>query len=66
MGGESKNLVGTEEIKAIAIGILLAGVLVPIGMGQWLSYTPVNATVAAIWITGAVLAVVGLAIKFLI
>ncbi len=55
----------SDEIIGVAVAILMAGLLLPIGLAQWLTYTPSNGTIATIYIVGAILAVLGLAMRFM-
>lgn len=54
----------TEQIVGLAIGVLLLGVLLPVGLAQWESYTPTNPILLVIWPIGAVLIVLGIVLKF--
>lgn len=54
----------TNQIVGLAIGVLLLGVLLPVGLAQWFSYTPTNAIMIVIWPIGAVLIVLGIVLKF--
>lgn len=49
----------------LAIGILMLGVLVPVGLAQWESYTPTDSILVIIWPIGAVIIVIGIVMRFL-
>lgn len=49
---------------AIAVGVMMLGILLPIGLSAWEDYTPTNSTLAVIWPIGAVLIVLGIVLGF--
>ena len=52
-----------SSLAMLAVGVLLLGVLLPVGLSAWETYTPTNATLLVIWPIGAVLIVLGIALK---
>jgi hypothetical protein len=62
-----KNLarVSPREIILYIVSVTLGASLLPGALTTWLSYTPSNATVAAIWIVAAVIIVIGLVLDFM-
>ena len=60
-----KKLVSLKYIVGGAVGILLVGLLMPIGLDSMESYIPTDPTLAIIWPLTAVFAVLGIGLKFL-
>lgn len=48
----------------LAVGVMMLGILLPIGLSAWEAYTPTNATLLVIWPIGAVLIVLGIVLGF--
>jgi hypothetical protein len=49
---------------ALSIGVMMLGILLPIGLSAWEAYTPTNAILILIWPIGAVLVVLGVVLGF--
>lgn len=60
----SRRAMSTDVIVGLAIGVLLLGVLLPVGLKAWESYTPTDPTLLVIWPIGAVLIVLGIVMQF--
>lgn len=56
--------ISTTTVIGSAIGVLMLGILLPIGLSAWEEYTPTNATLVTIWPIGAVLIVLGIVLDF--
>ena len=56
--------VAVDTLVSLAIGVLLLGILLPIGLSHWENYTPTDSTLLAIWPIGAVLCVLGAVLNF--
>lgn len=48
----------------LAVGVMMLGILLPIGLSAWEAYTPTNATLVIIWPIGAVLIVLAIVLGF--
>jgi len=48
----------------VAVGVMMLGILLPIGLSAWEAYTPTDATLVVIWPIGAVLIVLGIVLGF--
>jgi fumarate reductase subunit D len=60
----SKKAMSPAAIVGVAVGVLMLGILLPIGLSAWESYTPTGATLLVIWPIGAVLVVLGVVLGF--
>ena len=49
----------------LAVGVLMLGVLLPVVLAEWESYSPTDSTLAVIWPIGAVIIVIGAVMQFL-
>jgi hypothetical protein len=58
-------LVSVKFIVASAIGLLLFGLLAPLGLDSMESYVPTDPTLAIIWPLTAVFMVLGVGLKYL-
>ena len=56
--------ISTTALVSLAIGVLMLGILLPIGLSAWEAYTPTGATLLVVWPIGAVLIVLGIVINF--
>lgn len=56
--------VSTSAIVGTAIGVLMLGILLPIGLSAWEDFTPTGAVLLVIWPIGAVLIVLGIVLDF--
>ncbi len=56
--------IAVSAIISMAIGVLMLGILLPIGLSAWEDYTPTGATLVTIWPIGAVLIVLGIVLGF--
>lgn len=61
---KSRRAMTTETIIGLAIGVLLLGILLPVGLEAWETYVPTDPTLLIIWPIGAVLIVLGIVMKF--
>lgn len=48
----------------LAVGVMMLGILLPVGLSAWEDYTPTNATLVVIWPIGAVLIVLGIVLGY--
>jgi fumarate reductase subunit D len=53
-----------SAIVGLAVGVLMLGILLPIGLSAWEDFTPTDATLVIIWPIGAVLIVLGIVLGF--
>lgn len=60
----NNRAVAVTSMVGLAIGVLMLGILLPIGLSAWEDYTPTNATLLVIWPIGAVLIVLGIVLGF--
>lgn len=60
----STRAMTSDQAIGYAIAVLLLGVLLPIGLQQWESYTPTDPTLLLIWPICAVLILLGIVVKF--
>ena len=60
----SRKAISGPEAAGLAVAVLIAGILLPVGLEAWLSYVPTDPTLALIWPLGAVLVVLGIVMKF--
>jgi hypothetical protein len=60
----STRAMTTETIIGLAIGVLLLGILLPVGLEAWETYVPTDPTLLIVWPIGAVLIVLGIVMKF--
>lgn len=54
-----------KSMATLAVGILLLGVLVPVGLTAWEDYVPTDPTLLVVWPIAAVIIVIAIALKFL-
>jgi fumarate reductase subunit D len=60
----SHRAISPVAIVGTAIGVLMLGILLPIGLSAWEAYSPTDATLGVIWPIGAVLIVLGVVLGF--
>jgi len=60
----SRKALSPAGIVGLAVGVLMLGILLPIGLSAWEDYTPTGATLLTIWPIGAVLIVLGIVLAF--
>lgn len=60
----SHRAVGVSTIIGLAVGVMMLGILLPIGLSAWEDYTPTGTTLGVIWPIGAVLVVLGIVLGF--
>lgn len=56
--------IAVAGLVTLAVGVMMLGILLPIGLSAWEGYTPTNATLLVIWPIGAVLIVLGIVLGF--
>lgn len=61
---KSRKGISVNSLITVSIGVLMLGILLPIGLSAWEAYTPTDATLAIIWPIGAVLIVLGIVVSF--
>jgi fumarate reductase subunit D len=61
---KSRKAFSPVAIVGVAIGVLMLGILLPIGLSAWEAYSPTDPTLAVIWPIGAVLIVLGVVLGF--
>jgi fumarate reductase subunit D len=66
MRGETTKLVSLTTIIVGAVGILLLGILAPIGLKAMESYTPSDATQAIIWPLIGTFFMLGIGLAFIL
>jgi len=59
-----KPLISVAGLIGTAVGVMMLGILLPIGLSAWENYTPTGATLLVIWPIGAVLIVLGIVLAF--
>lgn len=62
--GAMRGSIGVATLIALAVGVMMLGILLPIGLSSWESYVPTGATLKTIWPIGAVLIVLGIVLGF--
>ena len=62
--GRNKKGISVTSMIGLAVGVMMLGILLPIGLSAWEAYTPTNATLVVIWPIGAVLIVLGIVLGF--
>jgi fumarate reductase subunit D len=60
----NSRAIGVASLIAVAVGVMMLGILLPIGLSAWEDYTPTNATLVTIWPIGAVLIVLAIVLGF--
>ncbi len=60
----SQKGVAVSALIALAVGVMMLGILLPIGLSAWEDYTPTNATLVTVWPIGAVLIVLAIVLGF--
>ena len=61
---KGQRAIGVASLIAVAVGVMMLGILLPIGLSAWEDYTPTNATLITIWPIGAVLIVLAIVLGF--
>ena len=61
---QSRRGIAVEGLIALAVGVMMLGILLPIGLSAWEDYTPTDATLVIIWPIGAVLIVLAVVLNF--
>lgn len=45
----ARRAVSASGMAVVAVGVLMLGILLPIGLSAWEAYTPTDATLVVIW-----------------
>lgn len=61
---KDKRAIAVATVIGLAVGVMMLGILLPIGLSAWEDYTPTNATLLTIWPIGAVLIVLAIVLGF--